>query len=399
MNSIGTHFLSARIDSAPARVRFTTWGLMMLAGLLCATGCRSKSSSVGQAVTGPQAAARVATYRVAQQTFQRQVEFPATLLAAKDVTIVSKVPGEIQKILVAEGDRVKSGQILLQLDQRDFALALRQANAQVAAAQAGVETAEAGLDTIDTTHARIAALAKKEAVSQASFDEVDGRQKVTAAQLKGARAQLELGKVAVDAAATNLSYTIIRAPFAGIVGTRMVDPGARVIPQTPLLTVIDASSVKVEGGVPEGELPSVKQGTPARITVDALGTTPIQAVVDRLQPVVDPRTRTATVSVVLANPDGRLQAGMSARVVLDLGQGEAPAVPDDALIKSELGASRGEVVVVKEGRAHRRELILGQRAGDLVEVKKGLAAGDEIVRGGQERLEEGQAVEVEGDTP
>jgi multidrug resistance efflux pump len=70
------------------------------------------------------------------------------LLAAKDVTIVSKVPGEIQKIYVAEGDRVKQGQVLVQLDQRDFALALRQAKAQLAAAQAGKETAQAGLDAV-----------------------------------------------------------------------------------------------------------------------------------------------------------------------------------------------------------------------------------------------------------
>jgi RND family efflux transporter MFP subunit len=385
-------------NGARAGLRSVLLVLTLLASGLFPMGCRSKSPSA-QSASGPRGPARVATYRVAQQAFLRQVEFPATLLAAKDVTIVSKVPGEIQKILVAEGDRVKLGQILVQLDQRDFVLALRQAKAQLGAAQAGVETARAGLDAIDTTHARVAALVEKEAISKASFDDVDGQRKVTAAQLKGAQAQIALGRVAVDAAATNLGYTTIRAPFAGMVGKRMIDPGARVMPQAPLLTLIDASSVKVQGGVPEAELPYVKQGGPASITVDALGPTPIQAAVDRIEPVVDPRTRTATVSVVLPNADGRLQVGMSARVVLDLGQGVAPAVPDDCIIKSELGATRGEVVVVKDGRAHRRELVLGEREGDLVEVKKGLAAGDDIVRGGQEKLEEGQAIEVEGNQP
>jgi RND family efflux transporter MFP subunit len=373
--------------------------LMLLVSGPLATGCQSKSSSAQRAGSGPQATARVAIYRVAQRAFQRQVEFPATLLAAKDVTIVSKVPGDIQKILVAEGDRVKRGQILVQLDQRDFALALRQAKAQVAAAEAGIETAKAGLDAINTSHARMATLLEKEAISKSSFDDVDGQRKVTAAQLKGVQAQVALGQVAVDAAATNLSYTTIRAPFEGTVGKRMVDAGARVVPQAPLLTIIDASSVKVEGGVPEGELPYVKKGGPASITVDALGTTPIKAVIDRIEPVVDSRTRTAIVSMLLHNPDGRLQAGMSARVVLDLGQVEAPAVPDDAVIKSELGTSRGEVVVVRQGRAHRLEVVLGQRAGDLLEVRKGVEAGDPIVRGGQEKLQDGQVVQVEGDKP
>lgn len=399
MTPIRTHSSWAKGHGAPPGFESIALGLMLILCGLFPAGCRSRSSPAQQTASGPHATTRVATYRVAQHAFQRRVEFPATLLSAKDVTIVSKVPGEVQRITVVEGDRVQRGQLLVQLDQRDFAIALRQAKAQFAAAQAGIETAQAGLDAVDTTHARVAALVQKEAVSKASFDDVDGQRKVTAAQLKGAQAQAELGKVAIDAAATNLGYTTIRAPFDGVVSKRMVDPGARVVPQAPLLAIIDASNVKVEGGVPEGELPYVKQGSPASIIVEALGTTALQAVVDRLDPVVDPRTRTATVTVMLPNADGRLQPGMSARVVLDLGQAEAPAVPDDALIKSELGASRGEVVVVKDGRAHRRELVLGQRAGDVVEVKKGLTAGDEIVRGGQEKLEEGQAVEVEGNTP
>jgi membrane fusion protein, multidrug efflux system len=364
-----------------------------------AAGCGSKSSSAKQTAVTPEVTARVATYRVARRSFQRQVEFPATVLAVKEVMLVSKVPGEIQKIRVREGDPVKRGQVLIQLDQRDFALALRQAKAQLAAASAGVETAKAGLDTVNTSHARVAALRHEKAVSQSSFDDVEGRRRVTAAQLKGAQAQLQLSQVAVDAAATSLSYTTIRAPFDGHVGKRMVDEGARVMPQAPILTIIDASSVKVEGGVAEGSLPYVKKGAAASITVDALGATPIKAAVDRLEPVVDPRTRTASVRVLLANADGRLQPGMSARVVLDLGQGEAPAVPDDALIKSELGASRGEVIVVSGGRAHRREVILGERAGDVLEVRKGLEGGEQIVRGGQEKLQEGQPVQVEGHRP
>ncbi len=382
-----------------ARVGLGSFASLLLACGLAASGCRSQGASPEQRAVGPAPPARVSTYRVARRAFARQVEFPATLLAAQDVTIVSKLPGEVQKVNVAEGDRVKKDQVLIQLDQRDYALALRQARAQLAAAQAGVETAKAGLDAVDVSRARVAALVEKDAVSPSSFDDVDGQRKVTAAQVKGAEAQLELGLVAVEAAAVNLGYTTIRAPFAGTIGKRMVDPGARVMPQVPLLTVIDASSVKVEGGVPEGELPLVKVGSPARITVEALGGAPIEAAVDRVEPVVDPRTRTATVRVVLPNPDGKLQPGMSARVVLDLGRAEAPAIPDDVIIKGELGASRGEVVVVVDGRARRRQVVLGQRGGDLVEVRKGLAAGEEVVRGGQEKLEEGQAVAVEGARP
>jgi RND family efflux transporter MFP subunit len=390
---------SRQLRAEPGPRGAALYTLLAVAVLSCGS-CGSRSSaSAKKKATATLEVARVATYRVTRRSFQRQVEFPATLIAAQEITLVSKVPGEIQKITVAVGDKVKRGQTLIQLDRRDFALALRQAQAQRAAAAAGVETARAGLDTVDTSHARVAALRKEKAVSQSNFDDVEGRRKVTAAQLKGAQAQLQLGQVAVDAAATNLSYTTIRAPFDGTVGKRMVDEGARVMPQAPLLTLIDDSSVKVEGGVAEGSLPYVKKGAAASITIEALGATPIKAAVDRLEPVVDPRTRTASVRVVLPNADGRLQTGMSARVVLDLGQGEAPAVPDDAVIKGELGASRGEVMVVSGGKAHRREVILGQRSGDVLEVRKGLEAGEQIVRGGQEKLQEGQPVQVEGDRP
>lgn len=360
-----------------------------------ATGCENSVASNNLTATYTEPV--VGTYKVVKHSFQRSVEFPASVTASKEVTLMSKVPGEIRKIYVSEGDRVRRGQLLIQLDQRDFIIALRQAKAQLAAAAAGVEMAKAGFDTVSTTHARFSALRKEKAVSESNFDDIEGKRRVSSAQLKGAQAQLQLAQVAVEAATANLGYTAVRAPFDGTVGKRLVDEGARVqtMPPTPLMTIVDTHMVKVEGGVIESSIHLISKGTTAKVFVDALGRKPLLGTVDRVEPIVDVRTRTAVVQVILSNSDGRLKTGMSARVLVDLGKKDAPAIPDDTIIKDAQRGSRGEVYIVNGNRVKRREIVLGQRDNDVIEVINGLKDGDLIVRGGQEKLKDGQPISIQ----
>lgn len=366
--------------------------LAMLVLAAALAGCKGGGKTTG-ASTAEQVAQPVGAYPVTRQPFARTVEIPATVLAQQQVTLMAKVPAEIRKIHVAEGDRVRRDQPLIQLDQRDFLLALKQAQAQRAAAQAGVEAATVGHDAVTTTYGRFSALRKQDAISQNDFDKVESGQKGAAAQLKGAQAQLQLAGVAVEAARTSLGYTVIRAPFDGVIGKRFVDEGTRiqVMPPTPLLVLADTRTLKVVGGVTERELPLVAKGTPVMVQVDAIGGDPIPALVDRVEPVVDPATRTASVYVLIQNPRGRLNPGMSAKVIVRQAGQQAAAVPDDAVLRAELG-DRGAVFVVRNGKAHRVAVTLGRRAGELVEVTSGLAGGEVIVRGGQERLRDGQPV-------
>lgn len=370
---------------------------MATVAILAAAGCGGKRGGAQGTTETPTAVERtVGTFTVVRRTFHRTVELSATVLAEKQVTLMSKLPGEIRKIHVSEGDRVRKDQALVELDQRDFRLALKQAEAQLAAARAGVEAATVGAESVTTRHRRFAALRKENAVSENDFDQVDSGRKASAAQLKGAQAQLQLGQVAVEAARTNLGYTVIRAPFAGVVGSRLVDEGARTqaMPPTPLLVLVDTSRVKVVGGVTERDLALVQRGAAARVIVDALSTDPVAATVDRVEPLVDPRTRTAAVRIVLPNEDGKLQAGMSARVIVEQGKVEAPALPDDAILRAELASGRGVVFLVNDGKAHRREVTLGAREGDLVEVVSGLKGGERVVRGGQAQLKDGDPVQL-----
>jgi RND family efflux transporter MFP subunit len=374
-----------------------TW-LALVAVAVEITGCSRKTKDAD--ASSQQNVQTVGTFTASRHGFSRTIEFPATVMATKQVTLMAKVPGDIRKIRVVEGDRVSANQPLIELDQRDFSLALNQANAQLAAAQAGVEAATAGNETASAAYGRTEALHRQDAISADAFEQVQGGQRVAAAQLKAALAQRQLARVGVDAARTNLGYTTIRSPFDGVVARRLVDDGTRIqmMPPTPLLIIADTSVVKVVGGVGERDLPFVGKGTKVEVFVGAIGGESIQADVDRIEPLVDPMTRTASVYVLIPNGDGRLQTGMSARVVAREASHEAPGVPDDAIVRSELGGNRGVVYIIDSGKARKREVTLGLRDRELVEIASGLSGGEVIVRGGQDRLHDGQPVRAEAVT-
>lgn len=362
---------------------------------LFTSDCTSKTEAMEtkSIKTGP---ISVGSYKVRQHTFKRQIEIPADVLALKQVMLISKVPGEIKKMNVAEGDTVRKNDIVATLDQKDFRLAVRQAQAQLAAAKAGVNAAEIGLDTVTTKHGRLAQLRDKQVISQSAFEDIEGAQRSTQAQLMMAKSQVALAEVGLDAAKTNLSYTEIRAPFDGEVAKRLVDEGTRLnaMPPTPIALLVDASKLKIVGSVSERDLPYVSVGSPVIITIDALQDAPIEAKVDRVEPIVDPQSRTAGIQVLLDNAKGKMQPGMSARLTIDLGERSSVAVPDDVIIRSEIADDSGILFVVQNSKAERREVRLGNRQGDLREVTNGLKPGETVVRGGQEKLKEGQLVNV-----
>ncbi len=344
----------------------------------------------------------VGVYKVERHAFPRRLELPATLAAAQTVVLMPKLSGEVREVRAREGQSVRSGDPLIVLDRGDFELAVKQARAQAAAAEAAVAIARAGLESMDAKHRRFSILRQRDAVPQAQFDEIETGQRAASAQVQGAEAQLRLARVAVEGAERNLEYTVIRAPFDGVVAKRMVDAGARVQanPPTQMMTVVDASHIKVEASLSERDLGLVARGAPAGIFVDALGTTPFKGEVDNVEPLVDGRSRTGAVRFILPNPDRRLKGGMSARVVMNVETVEAAAVPDDAILKGELAADRGEVFVLGSDVATLREVSLGIRDGELVQVVSGLSGGETIVRGGQQLLRDGQRVAIRpGEAP
>ena len=367
-------------------------------------GCDKKPSQAATNPDGKEKPVPVGTWEVGKNEFQRTVEIAAEILPGASIIMTSKIPGEVARVRVVEGDHVKKGQALVELDRTDYRLAMRQAAAQMSAAKAGLSAAEIGFGSISNKYERFAALHRKKAVSDNEFDDISSGKNMTQSKLMGARAQIQLAEVAVDMAKTNLSRTVIRAPFDGVVAQRMVDEGARLhaMPPSPVIMLADLDRIKVQGSVGQRDLPDIKRGAQVDIFVDSIGPEPIPATIEIVEPMVDPRTRTAKVRVLLPNPldpkrpERRLHPGMSARMVIKLASRESPGVPDDAVLRTSAAEKRGFVYVLKDGKAFRREVTFGARAGDLLQILDGLAGGETIVRGGQELLSDGRPVTVVG---
>ncbi|HSA22435.1 MAG TPA: efflux RND transporter periplasmic adaptor subunit, partial [Myxococcota bacterium] len=357
-----------------ARAAVRSLLLIALAAALAA--CASKASPPS-ADAGPRERPKtVEPWTVAEQDFERSIEITADVLPRSSVILFSKLPGDVTRVHVVEGDRVKAGQALVELDRSDYLLGLRQAEAQLAAAKAGLSVADIGVGTVSKKYERFAVLHQNQSLSDNEFEDISSAREQGLAGQQGARAQLAMAEVGLDAARVNLSRTTIRAPFDGVVVQRMVDEGTRLhaMPPSPVVMIADLDRVEVIGSVGQQDLLGIERGTKVEIVVDALSPEPIPATVDRLEPMVDPRTRTAKVKVYIDNPPypgqpgKRVHPGMSARMILRLGSHKSPCVPDDALAKLSAAERKAVLFVLKNDLAVRREVSLGARSGELLQI-------------------------------
>ncbi len=288
----------------------------------------------------------------------------ATLDAEADAQVVAKVGGEVRRLLVEEGDRVESGQLLAILDDRQLRLQAAQARA---------------------------ALAKTER----DFNrQVELHQKglVAAGAFEGLKYDLENQRAANDLARLNLSYSEIRAPFAGIVAERHVKLGQELQPGTAVFRVTDPTPLKAEVFVPERELARLQRGQGASVQVDALGGQLFPAVVRLVAPTVDAATATFKVTLEVDDPKGLLKPGMFARVgiVFEL-RSNALIVPRIALLDTD---GSQNVFVVAGGKAVQRAVKTGLSNAGNVEITEGLSGAEQVVVVGQSGLKDGNPVRI-----
>lgn len=272
-------------------------------------------------------------------------------------TVSTKLMGTVTDVMVREGDVVRAGQAVVQIDARDLAAKANQVAASIADAEA--MQAEA------STHAaRFKALYADSAATRAQYD---------AAMTGLARA--EAGVRAARAAASELeavsSYATVRAPFAGIVSMRMADPGTFAAPGAPLLTIQDVSSLRISAAVGADAVRALRRGQDVAATIDG------EAVSARVEGIVPANAGNLfTVNAIVANRDGRYRAGSSAILSVPVGTQSALLVPHDAIVRD--GDLTGVIVRGTE-RDERRWIRLGAVVGSHVVVISGLRSGEVIV--------------------
>lgn len=303
-------------------------------------------------------------------------EAVGTVRAFELIIVTAKVAGMIDKIAFEEGQKVKAGDIIVSLD----ALERR---AEILQRAAEINRATAMRNEVATRLDRAQALRRTGSGTEAQVEDLSAQVKTLESAIASAEAQLK-------AADARLEDIVVRAPFAGRVGTRAVSLGAYLSPGTKITTLDDLSKVRLDFSVPENLLARLKSGQVVNAISAAFRDRVFKGKVSMVDTRVDPVTRTVRLTAEFDNQDEALKPGMFLTVSLEVTtKDDAIVVPEEAVVSEGL---RHLVYPVKDNKVERRVIRIGQRQGGKVEVLDGLKAGETIVVLGVQRVAPGATV-------
>jgi RND family efflux transporter MFP subunit len=326
------------------------------------------------------------------------------VVAQRKAAVASKATGRLEWLGVAEGSRVKKGEIIARLENRDMVANMESAAAAVRVAKANLEQGEAEYHDAMRALKRTQKLLAQKFVSEASLDSAQARFEKAAAALDSLKASISAAEALRRAAQVAVEYTLIRAPFDGVILSKAANVGDVVTPFSSALdtkgavvTMADMSTLEVEADVSESNLQKVQAGQPTEIQLDALPDTRFRGVVSRIVPTVDRSKATVMTKVRFIDPDLRILPEMSAKVAF-LSQELTPQQqkPRIAVNQQALTTRDGKTVafVIRDAKVKQVVLETGARIGDMLEVKQGLQFGDEVVLKPVEKLTDGVAVKI-----
>ena len=307
----------------------------------------------------------VETHTVQTRALADDVSAVGSLVSNESVVLRPEVSGRIETIRFRDGETVRRGAVLVELDS--------------AVERAELQQARANLTLAESNFRRTQDLFGRKFVSQSSLDD--------------ARAKLEVARAGLALAQARLARMQIRAPFDGVVGIRSVSPGDFVQDGDALINLEDIATLKVDFRLPELYLDRVRPGQALELSSDVLPGEVHSATVEAIDPLVDAQGRAVRLRASLVNPEMRLRPGVFARVRLILAErAEVPVVPEAALVPAPGNVQF--VYRVEDGKVQRVIVTTGQRRDAMVEVVDGLAPGAVVVTAGQLKLRDGAAVKV-----
>ena len=334
--------------------------------------------------------------------------------AERETTVSSQIAGELSHVYFEEGEHVHRGQVLARLDDSAQRAALEQAQAQLAAAQAQLHQYQVQLDQARRNFARDQALIGEHLVSEQDFETARTQVATLAAQVLTQQRAVTVARDGVRAAQVQEDYTIVQAPFTGVVVDKAAQVGEMISPifgggafeAAGIATIVDMSSLEVDVDVNEAYIHRVEPSQPAVAVLDAYPDWNIPAHVIAIVPTADKSKATVKVRVAFEKLDPRILPDMGVRVsFLQSASAEAsgaaaaslPAgtvwVPASAVVQRD---GRPVVFVVEGGKAHQQPVTPGTSAGDLRAVQ-GIASGAAVVQSPPARLNDGSRVAVKSD--
>ena len=307
--------------------------------------------------------------------------------ADKYISLGTRIPGRIEKFFVDEADRVKAGDPLVQLDDRDYRAALESTKARLAVVRANGQ-----LHGVEADRKR-----KLRAANYASQSELDAAETLLLVD----RAQIAQLEAEIAQSQVNLDYTVLRAPTDGVILAKLKEVGEMAVPggfagSGELIRMANLTELRAEVDVSEADLARVKLGQKAQVVPDAYSDKHYDARVVKLYPQVNRQKGTLKVEVSIEHPDDALLPDMSVRIHF-LGDDQSPQTGGPALVLAPRSAVRSDANgsyawIVSDGRLRRQALHTGANQGEQVVVVEGLSGGEALVVGDAPDLEDGQRV-------
>jgi RND family efflux transporter MFP subunit len=303
------------------------------------------------------------------------------LIGLQTVDIAPRTAGRLLSVNVQLGDRVRRGQVMAKVEDREIVEQVRQAESAQEVSKATIRQREADLKVAELNFERSKNLFQRQLLAKQSLDDAESRYMSAVAQFDLSKAQLNQNDSRLQELKINLQNTSVTSPVDGFVGKRSVDPGAMVNTGTAIASVVDISRLRLVVNVVEKDLRMVSAGDRAEVEVDAYPGEKFQGKIARVAPVLDPATRTATMEVEIPNGDNKLKPGMYARINLTVeDRKNALVVPKNAVIDFE--NQRGVWTPNDENRAKFVPVKLGIEGSETMEILSGLSDGDKFVTTG-----------------
>lgn len=351
---------------------------VIISSLVGAVACQKKDTK-----TLEEKVFNVQTQDVVQKPLKPFIESIGTLNPFEEVTVSAEIEGVIRSVKVEEGSQVSKGMLLAAIDDSDYSLEVKRADAVF-------KQAEATLENTRLEFKRKDVLYKEELVTKQQYDDVTTRLSLAEAEVERAKASLSLARL-------KLSKTKITSPLACVIKEKRVSAGDFVRNGTPLFIIIQPNPLKLRFTVPEKDVGRLRVNQEVMLRVDGFAEAEFKGRVNIVFPNVEEKTRTLQVEALVPNNNGLLKPGLFAKVILyTAGERDTIVVPVTALLYE---GEKVRVFVTEGDRAKERVVKLGSKYGEFMEIIEGVKTGEKVVFMGQQNLSEGAKVSIQQITP
>lgn len=342
------------------KLKFIPFQLLGILSIFLIFSCTSKNSQkLDDAVP-----VRIQT--ISSDTDSDLQEYIGTVESDKTVDVSFILPGTIEQIYVAEGQKVVKGQLLARLN------ITTQKNAH--------DLASAALKQAQDAYRRLSSMYEDKSLPEIQFVEV--------------KTKLEQARASEEIARKNLQQCTIYAPQSGIVGKKFVETGANVMPGSPVFTIINIENVKIKAAIPEGEISDMQQGNNAKVIISALGDAVFEGKLVEKGVTANPVSHTYDIKLLVKNPSGRIVPGMVCRTYLGSTDSKNSITVPLTAVQVDYSGKRFVWLVNKDNKTVYREVKLGSLSQNGVKITEGLQEGDHLITAGYQNISEGTIVKA-----